>query len=198
MIKINLLSEGKRPAAVRKRRELKVPVSQENLAAWLLLVGLVPGLVACGVYWWMLAQQKEERRVEINDLQRQYDELRPIIAEVQAFKDKQTALQRKIDIINQLKVNQRGPVRIMDQVSKALPELLWLDRMEVSSNSVRLIGRAYNENAVANFIENLDRMEDFQEPNLRHMRETTGGIYTYEIFFRYQLPKPEPDQAAAG
>ena len=56
------------------------------------------------------------------------------------------------DLINQLKVNQRGPVRLMDEVSKALPDLLWLDRMECRGNSISLTGKALNPNAVANLL----------------------------------------------
>ena len=43
------------------------------------------------------------------------------------------------------------PVRILDQVSQALPELLWLDRMSLQGGSVELQGQAFNTNQVATF-----------------------------------------------
>ena len=56
-----------------------------------------------------------------------------IIAEVEAFQRRKDSLQSRIDLINQLKQNQKGPVRIMDRISQDLPDLVWLDKMTVAA-----------------------------------------------------------------
>lgn len=199
MIKINLLAEGKRPVAVRKKKQIGVKVNQQNIAAILLLLGLIPGLAATGVYWWMLHSELDAKKAQVRDRQRQYDELKPIIAEVDEFKKKTALLEQKIDVINTLKSNQAGPVLIMDYVSRALPEMVWLDKMEVNNNTIKINGRATNENAVANFIDNLDKVEEFKEPVLRQMRATSNSLYSFEISISYVLKKAptEPEGAAA-
>lgn len=195
MIKINLIGESKRPAAVRKRKPLAASVNRENAAPLLLVVGLVFGLLLLGVEWWVLRNTLENRQEEASVLQDEYEVLKPIIDEVNAFEAKNDELERKIAVIQDLKLNQAGPVRVMDHVSRALPELVWLSRMDVNRNTIRLVGSATNENAVANFIENLDRVEEFQEPSLNHMREARGGYYSFDIRVGYQL---KPNENAAG
>ncbi|MDY7095404.1 MAG: PilN domain-containing protein [Acidobacteriota bacterium] len=178
MIKINLIGESKRPAAVRKRKPLAASVNRENAASLLLLVGVIFGVVLLGLEYWVLHNTLDNRKEEAAVLQKEYEVLKPIIDEVNAFEAKNAELERKIEVIQNLKLSQIGPVRVMDHVSRALPELVWLSRMDVSRNNIRLVGSATNENAVANFIENLDRVEEFQEPSLNHMRESRGGLTT--------------------
>lgn len=184
MIKINLLAEGKRPAAVRRTKPASL-LEGENIAAWALLLGvLLIGLLPTGAWWWLKKSVVAGNEQEIAVAQREVDELEAIIREVEEYKAKQTELQRKIDVINQLRLNQSGPVQIMDAVSRALPELLWLDRMEMNANSIRINGRAFNANAVASFIDNLDKVPEFKEPILQDMREA-GPVYNYSIVFNY-------------
>ncbi len=207
MIKINLLAEGKRPAAVRRSREPATSFLQsENAAAILMLAALLLlGLVPAGVWWWLTHAEIERNDVEIAERQREVDELAAIIREVEEYKAKQAELERKIEVINQLRRNQRGPVHVMDAISRALPELLWLDAMEMNATSIRLVGRAFNPNAVATFVENLDRVVEFQEPILQDLNQTgEAGVYTFAIQFNYtyaDLPEDEAEVAetdAAG
>ncbi|HYN21137.1 MAG TPA: PilN domain-containing protein, partial [Thermoanaerobaculia bacterium] len=102
-----------------------------------------------------------------------------------------------IGIINDLKASQKGPVRIMDYVSKSLPELLWIDRMTMNATTIVVEGRAFNTNAVAAFIENLDHVPEFDEPTLRDASEQ-GGIYRYVIDFNYKFEAPKPEAAAGA
>lgn len=188
MIKINLLAEGKRPAAVRRTKPASL-LEGENIAAWALLLGiLLIGLLPAGVWWWLKKAEIAGNEQEITVAQREVDELAAIIREVEEYKQKQSELQRKIDVINQLRLNQSGPVQIMDAVSRALPELLWLDRLEMNANSIRLNGRAFNANAIASLIDNLDSVPEFKEPVLQDMREV-GPVYNYSIVFNYTYAK---------
>jgi type IV pilus assembly protein PilN len=201
VIRINLLSEGKRPAAVRRTKPTSF-LEGENVAVWLLLAGFVIiGLLPSAGWWWVKKSVIAANEEEIAAAQREVDELEAIIREVEEYKAKQAELQRKIDVINQLRLNQRGPVQVMDAISRALPELLWLDRMEMNANSIHLAGRAFNPNAVASFIDNLDKVPEFKEPVLQDMQER-GPVYNYSIVFNYTVSQPEgaddTAQAAGG
>lgn len=201
MVKINLIGEGRRPAAVRKRRDLSASFKRENLANYLLLAGLILGLLPLGLEWWWLKSGLEHRKAQVEELKAEYAVLKPIIDEVNAYKKQQTELERKIEVINDLKLSQKGPVKVMDYVSRSVPELVWLSRMEVKAKTLRLTGSARNENAVATLIDNLDQYDEFQEPVLRHMRETRGGLYSFEINLNYSLKSSlsaDSDQAAGG
>jgi type IV pilus assembly protein PilN len=194
MIKINLLSEGKR--AVRKAKPGSSLLEGKDVGQYLLVVGLLLGVLASAWFWWTLKQRIADQHEEISIAQAEVEALGAVIKEVEAYKAKKAELERKIGIINDLKANQKGPVRIMDYVSKALPELLWLDRMTMNATTIVVEGRAFNTNAVAALIENLDKVPEFEEPTLRDATEQAGGIYRFVIDFNYKFEAPKPEQAA--
>ena len=196
MIKINLRAEGKRPVIARRAKaapKLGIPV--QDIGQWLLVIGVVVGLLVVGGWWYMLQRTIDRKNAEIDENQREVDKLALVIKEVDEYKAKKAELERKIAVITGLKENQQGPVKIMDQVSRALPELLWLNSMQVTGGTISVKGEAFNPTAIANFMDNLDRVPEFQEPILK---DTTrkGATYDFQISFGYSLAKPAPAAAA--
>lgn len=197
MIKINLLSEGRRPTAVRKSKSAEL-LKGQDIGQWLLAAGLVIGVLIAAFFWWQVKAELEAQQEEIAAAQAEVAALDSVIKEVEDYKAKKAALERKIGIINDLKLNQRGPVRVMDYISKALPELLWLDRMTMEDAVITVEGRAFNTNAVANFIENLDKVPEFEEPTLKDTAEQAGGIYKFAIEFKYSFAPPASEGGTEG
>lgn len=206
MIKINLLGEGRPRVSKPKKAAAATSVTGEPAVLWLLILLAVGLLVIAGQYF-RLQSTINQKAEEIARVQQEVDELKPIIQEVEQFEARKAELEHKISVINTLKDNQRGPVRIMDEVSKALPEMLWLTRMTAQGNGITLEGQAFNTNAVANFLDNLDQVEAFAEPVLRDtaQRRARGGapeIFNFSISFGFDpsaamtaAPQPEPDAA---
>lgn len=195
MIKINLLAEGKRPAAVRKSKSAEL-LKGQDIGQWLLAAGFVIGVLLAAFFYWQVKEEKEAQDEEIAAAQAEVAALASVIQEVEDYKAKKAALETKIGIINDLKLNQRGPVRVMDYISKALPELLWLDRMTMEEASITVEGRAFNPNAVANFIENLDKVPEFEEPTLKETAELSEGVYKFALEFKYSFAPPAPEGGA--
>ena len=197
MVKINLLAEGKRPIISRRARG-KDLVTGANAANWMFLALTIVGLLAAGIWYWTLERKIKQKDVEIAVAQKEVDELQQVIKEVEEFKRRRDELTRKVQIITDLKNNQRGPVQIMDEVSKALPELIWLTNMDVTPNAINFRGTAMNMSAVANFIENLDRVEPFHEPILQDATRARGtSAYNYRMTLGYTFTKPAPPPAPA-
>lgn len=204
MIKINLIAEGRKPVVARKGRGEAArgggagALSRTDAA---FLGAIVLALIAGGVWYWMLAGELADVRGQVAEAQREVKELEPIIKEVEEYKQRKIELQRKIDVIEELKRNQRGPVRIMDQISIALPDLLWLDTLKVQDKSVELTGKAFNTNQVAAFLENLGKVPEFHEPELKTTIRQAGRsgqeIYTFVINFRFDIATPPAPEAAA-
>lgn len=204
MIKINLLAEGKRPIISRKAKAPLLQISEANAANWafggLAVLGV---LLAVGWYFW-LGAKIDRKQNEINVAQREVNELQQVIQEVQQYEEKLRELNRKVEVITTLKDNQRGPVVIMDEVSRALPELMWLTNMDVTPTNINFRGTAFNMSAVANFIDNLDRVEAFREPVLQ---DTTRGrvagaagteTYNFRLTLAYSFKKASPAATDAG
>jgi type IV pilus assembly protein PilN len=196
MIKINLVSEGRRPVVSRKAKE-RLGVAGLELGEGLFLLALLVGVLALLGYWLHLRGERNDRTEAIAEAQREVDELAAVLAEVEDYKAKEAKLKHKIEVINELKRNQRGPVRILDQISQGLPELLWLDKLTLRARSVQLEGRAFNTNQIATFIENLGKVPEFQEPRLRDTNRV-GSVYRFIVTFNFTIAPPPAPPAAEG
>ncbi len=196
MIKINLVGEGRRPVSARAAATAGPRIARR--AEWALGAMLLLGaLIAGGQFLW-LRHQINVKKAEIAEAQIEVDRLAPLIREVEAFKAKKADLENKIRVITTLKANQRGPVKIMDYVSASLPDLTWLSRMDVSNTILKVTGQAFNTNAVAKFIEQLDAVEEFDEPVLLDTSRQ-GTVYSFVIDVPYSFaPKSPPGEAAAA
>ena len=207
MIRINLLAEA-RPQ--RKKKGVSALGAGGRLNT-LLLGGAIGVAILIGVvHYWVLKSQIRAQEEKIRIAQVEVTRLESVLKEVKDFEAKKARVQRKVDLINQLKQNQRGPVRLMDEVSKALPDLVWIERMEYKGNSISLDGKAFNPPAVANFIANLRLVPAFQEPKLSDLSacSTTSGapLYCYKMSFTFsnldrtqpEAPKPAEAPKAEG
>lgn len=200
MIRINLISEGKKSPAVRSSRLRAFNINSQNIASATLIASFVLGLLAYGGYWLYMSRQLTAQQAEIEDLKQTVAELEEIIKEVERFERRKAELEHKIQVITNLRNNQRGPVHIMDQVSRALPDFLWLDRMEVNASMVRIQGKAFTTSSVANFIENLDGVAEFQEPVLLNAT-WRGQVYDFQVSFNYTpvpVARTPEEEARAG
>ena len=195
MIKINLVGERKRPVAPSPAGRAS-GFEGSDLGGWALVALVLVGVLVTLGHMFVLNGDIEKKEAEVAEAQEEVDKLAPFISEVEEFKARKIELERKVAVINKLKDNQRGPVKVMDQVSRALPELLWLTKMDVGSTVITLTGEAFNTNAVANFIENLDRVTEFQEPVLRDTQQK-GQVYTFVISFNYSFQLPQEDSGEA-
>ena len=166
----------------------------------LILIGLVGlALAVAAIYWFIQNRTLANRQETVTARKAEADKLEAIIKEVEEFQRRKDSLQNRINLINQLKQNQKGPVRIMDQISKDLPDLVWLDKMNVSGGSISIGGRGLNPNAIANFVENVKNDPYFEEPALGTVAEVAGKTLTYAFDMEFKFSyTPKTPGAPAG
>ena len=123
------------------------------------------------------------------------------------FERKRADLNHKVTVINELKARQHVPVRIMDVISRAVPERLWLTNIAQRGSEIRVQGLAFNTNAVSDFIKNLDNVPGMTEPvpgQIRRSRRRAGQttLFDFTVDFKLETRPVEDednqDQAAAG
>jgi len=188
MIKINLITEAPTATVTKRRRpEFSLGAKQGDI---ILVTVLAIAVAVCGTWWFIL----KSNRTELKEIERQRtverDELQPYIDKVEELEAKRALLKRKVDVINELKNKQHGPVRIMDEVSRALPELVWLNQLKLAGNSITLTGTAMDENAVANYYSNLDASPFFEEPLVKNIaRRGEDFGFTLTATFTYEPPE---------
>lgn len=179
MIKINLVSAGPEAAVTKKASpEISLGGHQADI---ILLVVLTIGLAITGVRWYMLhstvtelTEIKAEKTIERNELQKYIDKAKELEA-------KRAELKAKIDTIRQLKENQKGPVRILDEVSRTMPDLVWLTGLDLAQTHVTLNGMALDENAIANYVDNLDASPFFSEPTVVTIHRSRDDAFSFRL-----------------
>jgi type IV pilus assembly protein PilN len=180
LIRINLLTEARAAAAKKKGPALPTGAKLNNL---ILIGGVLLGVLYIATMGLVLTSKRRRLDEEIGKAREEVARLKSIIDEVKSYEDKKKSLEEKIALINNLKTNQRGPVRLMDEVSKALPDLVWLTELQMSGNTLTLKGRTLSPNAVATYLENLKKSPFFAEPVFRNLGREGGsqGIYNWEM-----------------
>lgn len=167
----------------------------------LIVAGLIIGVLIAGSWWYMQKRTLAERQETVTQKQEEAKRLEKIINDVADYQKQKTNLEKRIELIKQLKQNQRGPVQLMDRISQDLPDLVWLDKMAVSGGLVSIDGRGLNPNAIANFVENVKNDPMFEEPDLSSVTQvsTTPVVYGYTMKFHFSyVPKGEAGVAGAA
>jgi type IV pilus assembly protein PilN len=150
MIRINLLPI----------RELQ---KQAQLRQQLYIFTAVAGVVVIGVVllWIMDMQALAALGDEKATMQVELERLKPIITEVSALEQREKLLQARLSTIQRLRSNQRGPVRVFDELSRNLPEQAWLEAIDESAGVYKVAGYALTNFAVADLLRNLQRSTEF-------------------------------------
>ncbi len=194
MIKINLLAERK-AAKAKAATSLKFEMggSQNLLLAGIIVVGL---LVAGGWWWARVSELNRVRQAKVT-AQAELKRLEEVRKKAEAFKTQKELLERKINLITDLKKKQAVPVHILDQVSRNLPEFMWLDSLTANSNAINIVGKATTYNAVSNLYDNLRASGQFSDVVLGKTTEIAEGV-SFSLTCRYAPPgAPAAADAAA-
>lgn len=157
MIRVNLLGERK---TLRKKTIL--PVAQTLTVGCSLI--LVVAVASIGWRYWSLHQESRQLDADLGSAQKETARLHPIIAQVQQFEQRKAQLQQRVSLIEQLRKDQTGPVHMLDQISRALPPMLWLTGLKQTpaSADVTLEGRCSSLTGLSDFVANLEASGYFQ------------------------------------
>jgi len=161
MIRINLLPI----------RDLKKQVQlRQQLYVFAAIVGLV--IFGVGLVWTLdmrtIAQLEDEKET----LQAELDRLKPIVTQVSALEQREKMLQTRLTTIQRLRGNQRGPVRVLAELSQNLPEQAWLAAIDESAGVFKVAGYALTNFAVADLLRNLQRSGEFTGVDLVSSEQT--------------------------
>lgn len=148
MIRINLL----RAAPAPERARLSPASSLVPLACAAVLL-----LSAAGIGWWYwtLSREQTQMAADLSTARQEADRLKTVIAEVGRFEARQQQLRERVGLIEQLRSNQTVPVRLVDAVSRSLPDLLWLTHIKQTGADLVIEGRSSTLLALSDLVANL-------------------------------------------
>lgn len=164
MIRINLL-----PVRETKRKMALIQLG----AFYAAMIGITIALLMA---WHVAVVAKlGMEKKKLSDMEQQKKALEPELQKVEEFKKKKEAVQQRLDVITQLEGSRKGPVRMMDELSSATPERLWVEALETSAGRIKLEGQSLDNEVIATFIGNLDKSEYFDKVELKESATTKSG-----------------------
>jgi type IV pilus assembly protein PilN len=161
MIRINLLAVERDRG---KRRPLSgIQATQQKITVACSLILVLTGL---GVGWWYWTLGKQTRRIEedIATGQREAARLQTLILQVKQFETRKAQLQERVALIEDLRKGQPGPVHLLDEISRSLPDLLWLSEIKQTGKELVISGRCTALPALSDFVGNLELGGYFNKP----------------------------------
>lgn len=159
MIRINLLAAERRAEKAPSRT---LQAGQKITVAGSLLL-LVAALLLGWRYWALTEMQASVQR-EIEAAQREESRLAEILTQVRDFEARRAQLQQRVALIDELRRGQTAPVHIIDQISRALPDMMWLTSVKQTGYDVTIEGRCLSLTALSDFVGNLTTSRYFRKP----------------------------------
>jgi type IV pilus assembly protein PilN len=158
LIRINLLTVDRE----RAKRKAKFQVGQKITVACSLI--LVAAALVVGWWFWSLQRSSADLDQQIADAERETQRLQSVIQQVAQFEARRAQLQQRVTLIEELRKGQTGPVHLLDQISKALPEAMWLTDLRQAGSELTIEGRCTSLNALSDFVSGLEASNLFDRP----------------------------------
>ena len=196
MIRINLVAPER--ATEKKKKTVSMPSAPGAFQAYLLLTLFAGGAAfLCAALWWLQTAKLKDLDSRIAADEKRQRDLQAIKVQVDAFQKKKTLLERKVELIERLKAQQKGPVHMLDEISKALPDYVWMTSLDEAAGRVTFAGESNSLTAVADFISALQRSGWFSQVDLLSSTEN-NNIVAFTLGGTFTNPEEEAAKARAA
>jgi type IV pilus assembly protein PilN len=195
MIRINLIAVERE----RTRKRVLIPAAlRVTFGATVILLG-----TAVLIGWWFWSLRQESIRVDA-DLARAETEtrqIRSVLEQVRKFESQRALLQQRVTLIEQLRKGQYAPVHLLDEISKSLPDRLWLSELTQTGSEFAISGVTDSLTAVSDFVANLESTKWFKKPVEIIDSQVTpdpkaGDLIKFEIKAQFVDPMAPPEPPA--
>ncbi len=190
MIRINLLAAERDRA---KKKTVTLGTVGQKLTIGCSLI-LVLGGLAMGWRYWTVNRDSADLDKEIAAAQQETTRLHSVIEQVQQFEQRKAQLQQRVVLIEQLRKGQTGPVHMLDQISRALPPMLWLTEVKQTGAEIVIEGKCTSPIGVSDFVANLEasgyfkRSIDIVSTSTETMPQPPGELIKFSIKAVFQQP----------
>jgi type IV pilus assembly protein PilN len=206
MIRVNLLGV---PRAKRRRVRAPIAIAPGGGLALGLLIGAI--VVVAGVQLWRyrtLQSEGAQLQEQIQVLEREKAELAQVQAQYEEFSRRKELLTARINVIEQLKAQQSGPVLLLNTLANSVSstDSVWLTTFQKTGERISINGVALTMRSVADLITRLMNSGTFRELDLRESaQDTTRDFTSFNFTLEAQLtpltpapPPPPPAQPGAA
>jgi type IV pilus assembly protein PilN len=199
VIRINLLAAERERT---KKKAVSFGTTGQKMAIGCSMI-LVLAVLFIGWRFWALAHQSSQLDAEISAAQQETTRLHSVIQQVQQFEQRKAQLQQRVALIETLRKGQTGPVHMLDQISRALPPMLWLTELKQTNDDIQIDGKCTNQTGVAEFISNLEASGYFKRSidivsTTAESSPQAGELIKFTLKATFRTPEAPPAAAAAA
>jgi len=199
VIRINLL------AVRRKAPEPSFAIAQR--APLLCSLLLLATALVVGWRFWSVRQESARLTGEIQQAQQEAQSLRSVLEHVQQFEQRKTLLQQvqqfeqrksllqqRVALIEELRQGQTAPVHMIDEVSRAVPDRLWLTEMKQDAGGLKIDGRTTSLTSLSDFVGNLESSGYFARPveivdsQVENATQNTVDVVKFTVKAQFAMP----------
>jgi Tfp pilus assembly protein PilN len=164
MIRINLLGaqKGKNKRSAASAAAVMEVGDVGSPKVKVLVVLVLAALVNVG-YWYQLDKEHRDIATKMEVAMRKNAELADVKARYLERQREADNYKRRVDVIDQLRAAQAGPVDLLNTVGQTVnnTEAVWLNSMKDQGASIDIDGMALSTDAVASLISNLQKTGHF-------------------------------------
>jgi type IV pilus assembly protein PilN len=195
MIRINLLAAERDRA--KKQGKVTLGTSGQKLTIGCSII-LILSVLFVGWRYWALGRESAQLDADISASQQETTRLHSIIQQVQQFEQRKAQLQQRVALIEQLRKGQTGPVHMLDQLSRALPQMLWLTELKQAGDDVIVDGKCTTLTGLSEFVSNLEASGYFKRSiEIVDTKTEMAGTPPSEIIrFTIKATFQQPGEAA--
>lgn len=183
MIKINLLptKKAKRPFTIKIGFKPEITF---------IIIAVVIIVLLEGVVWYRLNSSITTLKRDKQTLEVKLKDIKEKVQEVENYEKDKKSFEEKIAIIEKLKKTQMGPVHIVDEISRLLPERVWLISLKEGEGNISLTGAGMTNDDIVKYINNLKDSNICRNVQLiesRQIVESNVPVYTFSLNFNINL-----------
>jgi type IV pilus assembly protein PilN len=187
MLELNLL-----PVREARRQEALRQLAMQGVFV-LMIVGAGIGFVQSGI-----SSEITLSNSRVHQMQRDIDQYKPQLEQVEEFRKTKKVLKRKIEVIEDLDLARSGPVRILSELGERVPDRLWLSELTTKGKVVMMKGSSLDNDIVALFLRQLDDSKYFDEVDLDQTEfgQASGDLRLVKFSIRAVLVNPDKNKAS--
>ncbi|MFB3814254.1 MAG: PilN domain-containing protein [Terriglobales bacterium] len=170
MIRINLVGAPKTKKG-GKRAAASVSGGESSGLGVLLILVIVLLIAAAGngAYYLRLKHESEKISSDMKKAESDYARLTQVKMKYQEREKQREAYKRRVDVIDQLRASQAGPVNLLSMLGDTVSntDAIWLTTMTDDGSNINLKGVALSVHAVADLMHNLETTGYFKQVDIK-------------------------------
>ena len=186
MIRINLMGVERG----RTKRRLGVELGQKvTLACGAIFVAVVVIIVW---QWFLVRGEMARLDADLLSVDDELSTMSDVVERRNEFEAQSAELARRVALIEQLREGQGGPVRMLDQISRGLPEGVWLTELRQEGADITIQGLATSLTVLSGLLIAMESSGYFALPieivDSQLESQAVGEVVRFELRATFMLP----------